>query len=101
MEKRHRRGLSKQAILDSCFCSLVLVYFSVFDGEIKRAGGRALSLSSRPPASKIRCLFFGGITSESLRWILVLKSASTSSPDHPSTQRDPGSRSGHAIACVP
>ena len=50
MDKRHRRGLSKQAVSDSCFSSVVLICFLVFDSELKRAGGRASSPSSRPPA---------------------------------------------------
>src|SRR5712671_3937475 len=60
MDKRHPRGLSKQAVCDSCFGSLVVICFSVSDGEIKRAGGRASSPSSRPPAVENPRSFFGG-----------------------------------------
>jgi hypothetical protein len=41
MDKRHRGVLSKRVILDSSSGLLGLIYFWVFAGEIKRAGGRA------------------------------------------------------------
>src|SRR2546421_7756496 len=102
MEKRHRRGLSKQAVSDSYFSSLALIRFWVFDCKLNEQGGELLSVSSRPPAVENLRLFWGeaAITSRSLRWIWVLKSALTLFPTHPSMQRDPDSRNGLATVCA-
>ncbi len=60
MEKRHRRGLSKQAVSDSYFSSLALIRFWVFDCKLNEQGGELLSVSSRPPAVENLGLFWGG-----------------------------------------
>ena len=50
MEKGHRRVLSKQIISDSLSGWEKFIQFVVFVCELKRAEGRASSLSSRPSA---------------------------------------------------
>jgi len=60
MEKRHRRGLSKQAVSDSCFGSLVLICFLEFRCQLKRAGGRAASPQLAPPCVENLGLVFRG-----------------------------------------
>jgi hypothetical protein len=60
MEKRHRRVLSKQVISDSLSGWKEFIQFVFFVCELKRAEGRALSLSSRPSAVANPGLFLGG-----------------------------------------
>ena len=58
--KRHRRVLSKQGFTDSCFGCGGMITSKAIGSQIKQAGGRSLSLSSRPPAVGCPGRFMGG-----------------------------------------
>src|SRR5438309_1507282 len=104
MEKRHRRGLSKQGFLDSRFGFMVLICFWVIDSKIERAGGRAFEPQLAPPCGRKSTTSWGGAGgANTIRIIVMLvlligESASTVAPTRLSIQMDPDSRSARAVA---